>query len=292
MAGLFSSLAITTPVAASIFMGVQPPAAPEIPSQNITAPEQGVTANSSTQSLDITNITQNVLEGDDTHNGDTPSISSLVTGVDVSSHQHALDAKINIKEIVNGGQKFAFIKSTEGTEYINPHFRSDVMNFMSQDIPIGFYHYARPSSSPDDAKNQAQHFISVTGIDKGVKAFPPVLDLEETGGLSPQELINWTEEFVNEVRKLTGRDTMMYTSPSFWKDFLNNTTKFSELPLWLANYTNQSAPTSIPGGWDKWTFWQYTDAGRIPGSPKGIDMNLFNGSMEELESLYTSINSK
>ena len=60
--------------------------------------------------------------------------------------------------------------------------------------------------------------------------------------------------------------------------------------LWLASYNGKTSPGELPGGWDDWTFWQYTSEGNIPGSLKGIDMNLFNGSSVELSALYTAKN--
>lgn len=284
MSGLLSSLTLSTAIATSAVTSVPAPPAPSIPDQTITrdAPASGA-ANSDTMT-----ITQDKPQSTATTTTDDPD--GLLTGVDVASHQHRFDAKIDIPEIVKGGNDFAFIKATEGTEYINPHFRSDVMQFMAQKNPMGFYHYAKPTDSTEDARQQAQHFVSVTGIDRGVKSFPPVLDIEEDGGVSSEGLIDWTEAFVDEVKELTGRDVMIYTYPNFWRDKMANTTKFNRLPLWLASYNGKTSPGELPGGWDDWTFWQYTSEGNIPGSPKGIDMNLFNGSSVELSSLYTAKN--
>lgn len=303
-AGLFSSLALTPAVASSILMGAAVPPAPEIPSQEIAevhtsdatqAGQQKTVRYSSPSpaSKDIASATSKeshdvseLLTGDEDSLGD----ESTPHGVDISGHQHGAGGEIDIPTVVNdGNMRFGFIKATEGTGFTNKHFRADVIKFREQNIPVGFYHYARPSSSLDDARQQAQFFIQRTGLDKGVKAFPPVLDLEEAEGITnPDVLIEWTRAFVDEVKSLTGLDTMIYTYPSFWQNEMGNTTEFSELPLWIAHYNNSSEPGIIPGGWDDWTFWQYTAKGSVEGYGNVIDMNVFNGSNKELRKLYES----
>ena len=39
---------------------------------------------------------------------------------------------------------------------------------------------------------------------------------------------------------------------------------------------------SLPRGWFKWTFWQYSEKGRINGINANVDLNVFNGTLEEL----------
>ena len=38
----------------------------------------------------------------------------------------------------------------------------------------------------------------------------------------------------------------------------------------------------LPRGWFKWTFWQYSEKGRINGINANVDLNAFNGTLEEL----------
>lgn len=206
------------------------------------------------------------------------------TGIDISSHQHGAQGSIDIQQTVSGGQSFAFIKATEGTHYINPQFRSDTIKFIEEEVPVGFYHYARPAAS--SGAEQARLFVRVTGIDNGVKAFPPVLDIETDGGLSASELTKWVGEFVDEIKRLTDRETMIYTYPHFWKEKMGNTTEFNHLPLWIASYAPSLKADVIPGGWESWDFWQYTDSGRVPGYSGKVDVNVFNGTEDELQSLY------
>ena len=33
----------------------------------------------------------------------------------------------------------------------------------------------------------------------------------------------------------------------------------------------------------KWHFWQHSDVGTVPGIDEDVDLNVFNGSLEELK---------
>ena len=61
---------------------------------------------------------------------------------------------------------------------------------------------------------------------------------------------------------------------------MNNTDAFTDYPLWLAAYQNQ--PPRPVGGWDKLSFWQRSDSGRVAGINTPVDMNLFNGTSAQL----------
>jgi len=39
---------------------------------------------------------------------------------------------------------------------------------------------------------------------------------------------------------------------------------------------------SLPRGWFKWTIWQYSEKGVVNGINADVDLNLFNGTLEEL----------
>ena len=274
---LLSSLLLTSSVMSTIMSSANPPEPPKINVETSQVQLQQdhnnkYDNNIADKLLGSSNKTEKILESQET-----------ITGVDVSSHQHkhAFDLDTIYKT-----QDFSFVKATEGVNYINPHFREDVINTINNKKPLGFYHYARPTSDTDNARKQARLFVKVTGMDQGVKGFDPVLDIEEDEGLKPNEIINWVEAFVDEIKDLTNRDTIIYTYPNFWRNNMNNTTKFSDLPLWIADYNGKAAPSSLPGGWNDWTFWQYTSEEVIEGSEKPLDANIFNGSEEDLKKMY------
>ncbi|MGO2573860.1 MAG: glycoside hydrolase family 25 protein, partial [Corynebacterium casei] len=99
-------------------------------------------------------------------------------------------------------------------------------------------------------------------------------------GKSPEQLADWTREFMNELETLTGRTPMMYTYRYFWIEQMNNTQEFANYPLWLAAYQS-TAPDPV-GGWNKLDMWQRSDSGRVNGIAGNVDLNLFNGNEAQL----------
>jgi lysozyme len=80
-----------------------------------------------------------------------------------------------------------------------------------------------------------------------------------------------------------GRDPMIYAG-GFWHfniaPYVGN--EFSHLPLWTPHYTESGCP-GVPAGWKRWTFWQKTSSGRVPGIAGNVDMNDFNGDEAALQ---------
>lgn len=202
-------------------------------------------------------------------------------GVDVASHQHPGGAAIDWSSVKASGQSFAFIKATEGTGYINPYFSTDSLKAQEAGIMPGSYHYARPGWG--NARAEAQYYAATLATGPQ-PSLPPVLDLEENGGLSPVDLQNWVREFIDEIKKQTGRDPIIYTYYNFWHESMANTTEFSQYPLWLAYYSD-SLPDDIPGGWDHVTFWQHTSTGQVDGIQGNVDLNQYYGDDAQLRSL-------
>lgn len=214
-----------------------------------------------------------------------PVPSWALPGVDVASHQHPGGVSaIDWQAVAASGQKFAFIKATEATGYVNPFFSTDSFKAQEAGIMPGSYHYAKPSIG--SARAQAQYYAATLATGPQ-PSLPPVLDLEESGGLTVEQLQQWVREFVDEIRIQTGRDPIMYTYYSFWIDKMGDTTEFSHLPLWLAYYSD-TLPEYIPGGWDQPTFWQYSDSGSVNGIQTKVDLNEYNGNDAELQALAES----
>ncbi|MEY8566348.1 glycoside hydrolase family 25 protein [Corynebacteriaceae bacterium 7-707] len=210
-----------------------------------------------------------------------PVPSWALDGVDVASHQHPGGAAIDWQSVAASGQSFAFIKASEGTGYVNPYFTSDSAKAAAAGVTPGSYHYAKPGTT--DPRAEAQHYAATlaTGVQPSL---PPTLDLEESGGLGPEELQNWVRDWIDEIKNRTGRDPIIYTYQNFWINDMANTTEFSEYPLWLAYY-NPTLPNEIPGGWNEVTFWQYSSEGQVDGIYTNVDMNTYYGTDEQLQAL-------
>jgi GH25 family lysozyme M1 (1,4-beta-N-acetylmuramidase) len=207
------------------------------------------------------------------------AVSAHAIGIDVSRWQH--NPSINWAKVKADGVTFAFIKATEGSFYTNSYYDADRAATKRVGIYRGAYHFARPSKG--SAARQARYFVARAGRHQGVGDLPPVLDLEARGRLGVRGLRTWTRTWLETVQNLTGRTPIIYTSPSFWEDNLGNSRAFASYPLWIAHY-GVSQPR-VPGGWDRWTFWQRRNTGRVNGISGPVDINRFNGTAAQLARL-------
>lgn len=199
----------------------------------------------------------------------------LMSGPDVSSHQHPNNAPIDWPRVRAGGRDFGIVKATEGTTYTNPFFAADWGGARAAGLYRAAYHYARPSQPLSSASDQANFFIQTVGDTTDGSTLPLVLDLEETGGLGVADLQAWTRSFLQTIEATTGRAPMIYTYPYFWLHSMGNTPAFTHYPLWIAAYA-ANPPDPLPGGWPNWTLWQFTASGGTDGVPPGnLDLSVF-----------------
>ncbi|MDQ1723178.1 MAG: lysozyme [Frankiaceae bacterium] len=206
------------------------------------------------------------------------------TGIDISRWQHPNNHAINWGSVRNAGHDFVIIKATESTDYVNPYFAGDAAGARSVGMMVGAYDFARPSKPiTASAVAEARHYVDVVGSTSQPGTLPPVLDLEQTGGLTDAELIAWTHTWLDTVTGLTGRMPIIYTYKNFWSSSMNGTAEFGGYPLWLAFYNSNLG--GLVGNWPTWTMWQYSSSGSVPGISGRVDMNRFNGSLADLAAL-------
>ena len=207
------------------------------------------------------------------------------TGVDVSKWQRPGGVALKWDEVAASGQKFAFIKATDGVEGDQKYFLEDSIAAAKAGLYVGSYHKAHPDRS---ATEQADQYVeALQQRDEQIstdKTLPPVLDIELDNGLNPTQLQKWTKDFLERVEEKTGETPMIYTYRWFWQNPMGNSTDFTDYPLWLAAYED-SAPTSLPGGWESMAFWQRSSTGRVDGIPTNVDEDVFNGTEAELQQL-------
>jgi GH25 family lysozyme M1 (1,4-beta-N-acetylmuramidase) len=215
--------------------------------------------------------------------------NAAVIGPDVSSHNHDRGGVVNWAAVHgSGGASFAFVKATEGGDYLNPNFASDFASVHDGGMIRGAYHYARPSGTTNltiaaDAIAEASFFVSHAGTLSAKGDLPPVLDIEAAGTLNPAQLSLWTHTWLDRTKRLTGRTPIVYTYGYFWTKKMGNSAAFAAYPLWLASYAPNNPVTF--GGWNTHTFWQYANKAALAGANRTVDMSVFNGTPTQLRAM-------
>jgi GH25 family lysozyme M1 (1,4-beta-N-acetylmuramidase) len=203
---------------------------------------------------------------------------STLEGVDVSHHE----GQLGWQQAKAAGISFAMIKATQGTTFVDPRAAANLAGCRAAGIVPGMYHFYRHDADPAaQAAFFLQHIGSVQPGD-----LPPAVDVEEpSDGAGPvnysqAEVVQRLRVFANAVRAVTGRAPMIYTYPDAWRTLTGNSTAFaSTSPLWIASYGG--ATPVLPGGWQDYLLWQYTDRGTVNGIGT-VDCDRFNGAVMDL----------
>lgn len=197
-----------------------------------------------------------------------------VQGIDVSHWQ----GKINWQQVKADGREFAFIKATQGTARVDPRFYENAKGARGAGLLVGAYHFM-DAITVQAAKQQAAHFAETMKKAGDVFELPPVMDYENNPGNLNKATINVIAlAFLNEVERLTGCRPMIYTGNSFAVNF---DTSLGAYPLWIARYSNTRVPDDR-APWKRWTIWQFSDSGKVPGISGNVDLNEFDGTLNDL----------
>jgi lysozyme len=200
-------------------------------------------------------------------------MSEQVQGIDVSHLQQTIDWN----EVRQAGKAFAFMKATDGITWTDPEFATNWSGAAAAGILRGAYHFYETN---DDPTAQAESFLKVVQLAPG--DLPPVVDIEKTkSGESASQIVQDLQTWLDVVEQATGRVPIIYTNPSYWNSL--GTSAFGRYPLWVAEYGVQSP--KLPSGWTSWTFWQSSESGTVAGISTTVDLDVFCGSLAELEAL-------
>ena len=101
---------------------------------------------------------------------------ATVPGIDVSYW----DSGIDWPKVRATGQRYVFIKASEGDSYADPTFDDNWRGEKSAGLLRGAYHFVRSNVDP---KKQATKFIDYVKSMNDDGELPPVLDLETPDGV-------------------------------------------------------------------------------------------------------------
>lgn len=211
-----------------------------------------------------------------------------VPGLDVSYWQ----AEIDWKRVRATGVRFAFIKATEGIAYTDSTFEANWKGAGANGLLRGAYCFFHPNQ---DARQQAARFLRTIRDQGSDPELPCSIDLEVTDAIPNKKIISGVKVWLEEVTQGLGRRPMIYSGVAFLE------THFAEnggppdwtqdYPLWLGWFPRKYVPGMsplMPKGWSTWTFWQYSGKGRLSGIDVPVDLDVFNGTAEQLSALASA----
>jgi lysozyme len=203
----------------------------------------------------------------------TASAAARMSGIDVSHFQQEIDWH----QVRRVGISFAFVKASEGTNISDPMFKQNWKDARLAGVLRGAYHFFRPQLDP---AAQANFFLEKIGGETG--ELPPVLDVEVLTAASPAQVVAGARRWLEILEAKLGRKPILYTGSAFWRNTLKNSSEFAQFPLWIAHYTSGPNPL-VPSAWPTWTFWQFSQQGKVAGINGNVDLDVFNGTVTELE---------
>ncbi|MCD8293296.1 MAG: glycoside hydrolase family 25 protein [Prevotellaceae bacterium] len=198
-----------------------------------------------------------------------------VHGIDISHYQGEIDWEaLRAAQTADFPIRFIFMKATEGGDHGDGMFERNFGLARRYGFIRGAYHYFVPGT---DAGKQADFFIRTVQLEEG--DLPPVLDVETAGKSTPETLITGIKTWMDAVEAHYGVKPILYTPYKFKKRYLDDAL-FDGYPYWIAHYYVDSVRYE-----GKWDFWQHTDVGQVPGIGQEVDLDVFRGSLEELQAM-------
>ncbi|MEQ8290942.1 MAG: GH25 family lysozyme [Roseovarius sp.] len=196
-----------------------------------------------------------------------------VHGIDVARYQGTVDWHAAARAGVN----FAFIKATEGGDLLDSQFAQNWQMSGRAGVLRGAYHFYYFCT---DAETQAKWFIRNVPRERG--ALPPVLDME-WNHLSPtcqkrpsgSAVRSEMKIFLDMLHRHYGQRPVIYTTPQFYKDA--GLHRLTQEEFWLRSVA-RPLDQVYPG--QRWSFWQYSGTGIVPGLKGDVDLNAFAGSRQ------------
>ena len=194
-----------------------------------------------------------------------------IKGVDVSKYQGIVD----FAKLQKMGIYYVFIRATEGITYQDADYKRNHAKAKEARLTVGVYHFYETN---DDPHSQFDNFKNLVNLTAGDLA--PVIDIEKLHQNDDKELVANLKLFLDKLETHYGIKPIVYTGKNFANKYLSD---FGDYPLWLAEY--QVTEPQVPNGWQKWTFWQWSQKGTVDGIEGTVDMDRFNGDLHGFEKM-------
>ncbi|RVT75904.1 glycoside hydrolase family 25 protein [Flavobacterium sufflavum] len=193
-------------------------------------------------------------------------------GIDVSEYQGEIEWDSVETMDDNFKLSFVFIRATVGKDRLDKKFKENWLNAKENKIIRGAYHYYRPN---ENSLEQAELFIKTVRLQKG--DLPPVLDIEKLPeNQSIERLKIGLKRWLIAVEEHYKVKPIIYTGERYYDDFLKE--EFSDYLFWIANYNFYREKMK-----EDWLFWQFTEKATVSGIKGNVDVNIFNGDLQQLQ---------
>ncbi|HEY0275527.1 MAG TPA: GH25 family lysozyme [Paenirhodobacter sp.] len=196
-----------------------------------------------------------------------------IHGIDAARYQ----GRINWFAVRQGGVNFAWLKATEGGDYVDPGYALNAPSARAAGVPVGAYHFYYFCRTP---REQANWYIR--NVPRVSGDLPPVLDIEWNHQSKscrrfpdPTTVRAEIMEFVSIVEANYRTRAVIYTTPDFYSE--NELGRLKGVEFWLRSTAGH--PSERYQG-ERWSFWQWTGTGVVQGVGGIADVNAFAGSTD------------
>lgn len=205
------------------------------------------------------------------------STGGPIYGID----DYHLDNVTDWNAVFADGKVFAMHKASQG-QGADPLYASRQAGAKAAGLISGAYHFMNFNG---DGADQADYFWNHIKANFAPEDLMPMMDWEYSGDQEPSlSDIHVSQAFTSRLLSLCGRKKLLlYIGWSHYQtvidhgfgDWLNE-----NFILELAQYE-----VSKPHGNYPWKFWQYSESGSVPGVHNPVDLDLFQGSLDDLKVL-------
>jgi len=186
------------------------------------------------------------------------------------------------QETYDSGMRLVGIKATQGATFVDPKLSDHRAGARSMPFLLRFfYHYGSPGVDP---AAQADHMLDVCGALLQNERL--CLDFEARDPVTQRPALNvaFATAFFSRLMGNASQlqRPFLYGSEEYWAELGNPPWPLaSDVDLVLKRYA--PGPGAPPPPWTKYTIWQKSEKGTVPGITGAVDLDEFNGSEDDLQ---------
>lgn len=190
-----------------------------------------------------------------------------VKGIDISHHNGQVDFRAVKADSVN----FVIIKATDGVGDFDSCLVRNFKGARQNGLDIGVYHYFRFHRNGHEQAKYLLNTMEELDINPDL---PIAIDIEHKDNKTEEyELVSRNVRDMVDDLHHAGFRTMIYVNLSEYSNIIKN--NFDDVDLWLAS---SRFPADTLGCR---RLWQHSHKGQVHGVDGKVDLNTFNGSIDE-----------